>query len=203
MKTVSADFPKGFTLIELMVTIAIAGVLVGVAIPSFTSVISSSRLNTSTNELITALNLARSEAVKRSQSVTVRQVDANSFTHSGDTANWAGANWEDGWDVFTDVNNDGNYGTGDVLIRSYPALPANFTLRGNNNFTNFIRFTSIGFISNSVGGAFAICESGNISKAKLIIVKGSGRARIAPDTDHDGIPEKEDNTEISSCTSGF
>lgn len=175
----------------------------GAAIPSFTSVISSSRLSTSTNELVTALNLARSEAVKRSQSVTVRKIDSNSFTHNGDTANWAGANWEDGWDVFTDVNNDGSYGTGDLLIRTFPALPANFTLRGNNNFANFIRFTPNGFISNSGGGSFAICENTSISKAKLIIVKGSGRARIAPDTDHDGIPEKEDNTEISSCTSGF
>lgn len=188
---------------ELMVTIAVAGILVSVAIPSFTSIISSSRLNTSTNELVTALNLARNEAVKRGQSVSVRKVDDNSFTHTGDTAGWGTANWEQGWDVFTDTDNDGSYDTGEVLIRTYPALPTNFTLRGNNNFTNFVRFTSVGFISNSGGGSFALCDSGSISKAKLIVVKGTGRARIAPDADHDGIPEKDDGTEISSCTSGF
>ncbi|MBD9361166.1 GspH/FimT family pseudopilin [Methylomonas fluvii] len=203
MKTVPSDYLDGFTLIELMVTITIAGVLLGVAIPSFTSIISSNRLSTSTNELVTALNLARSESVKRSQSVTVRKVDDNSFTHLGDTANWGGANWENGWDVFTDADNDGNYETGDLLIRSFPGLHTNLSLRGNNNFANFIRFTPNGFISNSGGGSFALCESSTISKAKLIIVKGTGRARIAPDQDQDGIPEKEDGTEISSCTSGF
>jgi prepilin-type N-terminal cleavage/methylation domain-containing protein len=58
-----SEYNSGFTLMELMVTIAIAAILVGTAIPSFTSTITNNRLTTSANELVTALNLARSEAV--------------------------------------------------------------------------------------------------------------------------------------------
>ena len=59
---------SGFTLVELMITLAIAGILVAVGIPSFNSTISSNRLTSYANELVTALNLARSEAVKRGMS---------------------------------------------------------------------------------------------------------------------------------------
>jgi type IV fimbrial biogenesis protein FimT len=203
MKSIRHEKTSGFTLIELMVTIGIAGILVGVAIPGFNSIISNSRLTTSTNELVTALNLARSEAVKRGLSVTVRKVDDNSSTHLGDTANWSGANWENGWDVFTDADSDGNFETGDILIKTFTALPSSYSLRGNNNFTNFVRYTPNGFLSNVGGGSFVICNGLNVAKSRLIIIKGTGRIRIATDADHNGIPEKEDGTEISSCTSGF
>lgn len=183
------EYSSGFTLIELMVTVSIAAILLGVAIPNFTSIIASNRLTTSANELVTALNLARSEAVKRGQQVVVRKT---------------GTNWENGWQVFVDIDrstsakeNVLNSGT-DIELRVYSALPASLTLRNNNNFTNFIRYTPMG-ISNNLG-SFVICDGGSIIGAKLIIINRMGRIRIGTDTDHDGIPAKEDGTEISSCT---
>jgi type IV fimbrial biogenesis protein FimT len=68
------EYNTGFTLLELMITIAIAGILVGVAIPSFTSIITSNRLTAYANELVTALNLARNEAVKRGRGKLGRRV---------------------------------------------------------------------------------------------------------------------------------
>lgn len=186
------EHDTGFTLIELMVTIAIAGILIGIAIPSFTSIITSNRLTTSANELVTALNLARSEAVKRGQQVVVRKT---------------GSEWESGWQVFVDIDrstlakeNILDAGT-DIVLRVYSALKGSYTLRGNNNFTNFIRYTPMG-VSNNFG-SFVICSGSSLSGAKLIIINGMGRVRIAPDADHDGIPEKEDGNEITSCTTGF
>jgi type IV fimbrial biogenesis protein FimT len=193
------EYNSGFTLMELMVTIAIAAILLSVAIPSFTPTIASNRLTTYANELVTALNLARSEAVKRGVSVTVRKVDTNSCNKLG-----AGANWENGWDVFTDINNNGNCETGDVLIRTYAPLQSSYTLRGNNNFTNFIRYKSDGTSSNI--GSFVLCnnsDGNNIPEAntsKLITVNATGRMHIGIDADKDGIPEKDDGTEIVSCT---
>lgn len=196
-----SEYNTGFTLLELIITIAIVGILVGVAIPSFTSIITSNRLTAYANELVTTLNLARNEAVKRGISVTVRKVDDNSFTNKG-----AGANWEDGWDIFTDADSDGNFETGDVLIRTYDPLKFSYTLRGNN-FSNFIRFASSG--QSNTNGSFVICDNSdgnNVPEAntsKLIIVNSVGRGRMGLDSNNDGIPNTDTTataaSNITSC----
>ncbi|MEI8572788.1 prepilin-type N-terminal cleavage/methylation domain-containing protein [Methylomonas sp. LW13] len=210
MQKLFTETSKGFTLVELMVTIAIAGVLVGIAIPSFTSIISNNRLTTSANELVTALNLARSEAVKRGVSVTVRKIDDKSSTNKNKTA-WASANWEQGWDVFTDANDNGEFDTGDdVLLKTYAALSASYTLRGNN-FANFIRFTSSG--QSNTNGSFVICNNsdGNntpeANTSRLIIVNSIGRVRMGLDANNDGIPNTDTvastASNITSCLPPF
>jgi len=210
MQKLFTETSKGFTLVELMVTIAIAGVLVGIAIPSFTSIISNNRLTTSANELVTALNLARSEAVKRGVSLTVRKVDDKSSTNKNKTA-WASANWEQGWDVFTDANDNGEFDTGDdVLLKTYGALSASYTLRGNS-FSDFINFSSSG--QSNGGGSFVICNNsdGNnlpeASTSRLIIVSPIGRLRMGLDANNDGIPNKDTvastASNITSCLPPF
>lgn len=189
------DFPKlqlAFTVIELMMTLVLLTILLAIAIPEFTQSIVRNRLTGIANELITSLNYARSEAIRRGQHVAVRKT---------------GDNWENGWQVFVDINR----GTAaaknvfnadmDVKISEVAPLPMNYTLRGNNNFENFIRYQPDG-TSNNIG-SFAICQNDSIEGAKLIIVNAQGRARIAPDADQDGIPEKDKGSEISGCTSGF
>lgn len=168
---------KGFTILELMVTVAIAGILVAVAMPNFTYTLKSNRLTTINNDLVSALNLARSEAVKRNQQVVVRK-DA--------------AGWQNGWQVFVDIdrsagnddvfNDDGDAATlcesdEDCLLRIYPALPAgNYTLQ-TNNFTNFVRYTPTGQISLAGGGTFAFCENNDVATSREIIITATGRAQ--------------------------
>jgi len=199
------NYSNGFTLIELLVTIAIVGIVMSIAIPNFTQTIKNSRLTTTANELITALSLARGEAIKRGEHVVVRKT---------------GANWEDGWQIFVDVDRDAPASDAntfnddsdtdlcedgeDCLLRVYPALQASFTLRGNNNFINFIRYQPDGLSNNM--GSFAVCDNSdgnNVPEAntsRLIIVNRVGRVRIGVDSDSNGIPEKEDGNNLTSCT---
>lgn len=78
---------RGFTLIELMVVVAIAAILAAVAAPSFRSFVSGQRVKTAASDFVMAAILARSEAIKRNANVTITS------TSSGATG------WKDGWTI--------------------------------------------------------------------------------------------------------
>jgi type IV fimbrial biogenesis protein FimT len=103
----------GFTIIELMITIAVAAVVLGIGVPSFLSVIQSNRTATEVNKIVTAFNLARAEAVGRGLAVTVLPLTA------GD--------WNDGWQVGIDMNEDGDFvdGGAELTIQVYDAVIKN------------------------------------------------------------------------------
>jgi len=178
---------KGFTLIELLVTIAIAAIVVMFAIPNFTSSIRKSRTTTYANEFLTALNLARSEAIKRGVQVTMLRKGSTS------------GQWESGWDVFIDQDanetfnddNDSNLcemtngmPAEDCLLKTYPGLAAGFTLRtGGSTYKDYIAFDSSGLSTQTVGDTFRLCDSSaNTSNSRSIVINAVGRARISKGT---------------------
>lgn len=189
---------RGFTLVELMVVVTIVGILAAAAVPSFVAAVRNARLTSSANLLVTSLNYARNEAIKRGQNVVARKT---------------GAEWEAGWEVFVDADksnafnddNDANLCEAgeDCKLRSYEGLSTNYTLRGNN-FSTYIAFKATG--ESNTNGSFAICDNsdGNgvpeSKTARLIIVIGTGRVSQGRDLNGNGIPEKSDGTDLSSCT---
>ena len=82
---------KGFTLIELMVTLAVLAIVLGLAVPSFSSMLQDNRASSMGAELQGALQVARSEAVKRRQSVIICRSNA------AGTACEHGEDWSGGW----------------------------------------------------------------------------------------------------------
>ena len=89
----------GFTIFELMITVAVLGVLMGVGVPAMQSLMQNSRLTTQINLLSTSLALARSEAIKLNQRVLVCVSDSGTDCADGSTMTW-----DSGWITFVDRN---------------------------------------------------------------------------------------------------
>lgn len=175
---------RGVSLIEVLIVITIAAILLGVGIPSLQTYIASSRVVSSSQELFTALQYARSEALKRGQQVTLR--------HNGTAGS---RDWTSGWRMFVDVNGNGTQDAGDETLREGQALAAPLTIFGSANFADTIAFDTNGRLT-SAGGTFVVCYGGNLvdagqSRSRAVLVNGAGRVRPALDADKDGVPEKD------------
>ena len=114
---------QGLTLVELMVTLAVAIILITVGMPMFTGMAANNRAAAQTNDLVSALKLARSEAVKRSTPVAARR---------------SGAAWSDGWLVFIDDDGDGVNDTGETVLRSWDAPNGATVTDGGADFVGFV-----------------------------------------------------------------
>src|SRR5690606_37161586 len=105
---------RGFTVIELMVTLAVAAIVVPMAVPSLQSVINGNKLSGAANEMIASLETARMEAIRRGQRTTVC---LSSNANDGDSATCAASAFN-GWITFVDVNTNGTFDKGtDVFLR--------------------------------------------------------------------------------------
>lgn len=110
MKTPVMPVQSGFTLVELMVVIAVLAILVSIGIPGFQSIVAQNRATSTANELLATLQFARSAAIAHSRPVTVRPRTDN--------------DWDLGWVVERDVPDDIE------VLRESPALRASVSLDG-------------------------------------------------------------------------
>ena len=169
----------GFTLIELMVGVAIMGILLMVGVPSFQSAVASSRLTTSTNDVVSALALARTEAIRRGARVTVcKSANATGCTTAG--------NWAQGWIIFIDTTRsagDAAVDAGEVILASNAAASGNIVMAGSAGVTNFVSFASDGqarlMNGASQAGTLRVCSTAtalaDTRRARDIAITASGR----------------------------
>lgn len=159
----------GVTLLELLVALAVAGVLAALAIPAFTTLIQDNRRTVVLNELVSSLLLARSEAAKRGQAVSVCGSTAAGFPDCG-----GGENWDAGWQVFVDPDADGNLAAATDRLRVFRV-----------DYPVTIRITTVGpghlslrpFNQDGTSALVTVCDKRGAAQARGVILTGNGRAR--------------------------
>ncbi len=174
---------SGFTLLELMIVLAIGALIMTMAVPSFRDSINNQRLVTATNELVMSFTLAKSEAIKRVVYVTVCK-SSDGATCSGNTASW-----NEGWIVFANATtaNLGSFDVGDELIRVYSALPDSLAISAIGNVDTFVSFRPSGTLGTTAGnqlGTFTTCDYRGADSATAIVMQPSGRWQVSHDKDH-------------------
>lgn len=151
-------FQHGFTLVELMLALAIASVMMAIGIPSFQSTIKNNRLTVATNETIGAFNFARTEAFRRGNRVHIAEGENNV-----------------GWVVWIDADNDNAWDEGEE-IRLWSDFPDGVTV---DKVNAFIAFDPSGLANQNEtiticddrngedGSQLSLLLSGSFSKSKI------------------------------------
>lgn len=166
---------KGFTLVELMMVLAIGLVLQAVAVPALSAALDSMRLSAVSQSLFLSLQLTRSEAIKRGGRVVLCK------SASGADCTRVGG-WEQGWIVFHDRNNNARVDVGEAILQHEQSLGAAVRLSGNNLVESYVSYTPLGNASMTGGGmqmgTLTVCQpAATRVPARQIVISSSGRAR--------------------------
>ena len=158
----------GFTLLELLISLTVISILLGIGIPSFSAQLQRTRLETATSTMLDALALARTRAIS---------TNARTTMHST-------SDWQEGWDVFVDSNNNGRLDGTELVIQHHEKLTG-VTISGNKFVKDNISYVGSGEARNANGsnnagafqaGTLTICPTEKGEGSKLILARG-GRIR--------------------------
>ena len=178
--------PHGFTLLELMIVLAIVAILVTLAAPSLARMLQSNTRSSALNTFLADMGYARSEAIRRGGGVVLCRSDFPEATNPGCSSISAqsGAGWASGWIVFNDLDANGLKGTAEPLLRvQAPITSMDAISEGGSGGPSLFRFAGTGRLFNifstttlTFGGA-----SYGMNARRVVCVSMGGRARIAGD----------------------
>ena len=184
---------SGFTLVELLITLAVVAIVLALATPTLREVILNNQRSTQLNAIMSSLNVARAAAVQRGVNAIVCITDGATPPDCDTSA----TTWEDGWIVFADTNGDAAYeadpnGNGawddgeDFLISHHKPLPDGATLRGDSaEVTRSITFDARGFcascpqdVDDDEQPTLQLCDARAEAEARGVRIAWTGRAQI-------------------------
>jgi type IV fimbrial biogenesis protein FimT len=182
-KNLCTHFSGGFTLIELIIALLIGAIVTALSVP-MANMVKSSRSSSIAYEFVSALNFARSEAIKRGNKVTICRTISGARCEGLPDINEQKV-WDTGWIVFSDVNGNGQFNpTDDEILSVHGPLPEGYTLRSNARVR--VTYKPIG-ISPGYMDSWTVCApDAKPGFARGIIVAYSGRIRFAKDTNNNG-----------------
>ncbi len=188
----------GFTLVELLVTMVVAGILASFAIPNFKLTVQNNRLVTESNDLLGSLLYARSMAITIDSNLTTPahlvKICASSDGATCSTSN----NWQSGWIVTGYTSAAGatsnTSGTATLtVLRAYPAFTNTNTLNGAAVGSS-ITFNKDGTTNLAGGGSFILCDTRGVKYARSIYLYKNGEARVSQTAG-----QNIDGTSITAC----
>lgn len=168
----------GFTLVELMITLAVAIIVLAVGIPMYGSIVANNRAIAQANLFITALNMAKSEAVTQGIPVTVCANDDAANVNAATLKCGNSNDWANGWFVFQDNGaNTGVRDTGEAIMQLWQA-PA---VAGTNlvSTVGFINYTSRGENSGGATNFRLSQDDSKGSQTRCVYVNAGGQIRVA------------------------
>lgn len=169
--TISADHQRGYTLVELMMTLGVLAIVTAVAVPGFRDFVQNNRAAADANALLGALHLARNEAITRGVPVSV--------CASSDNATCAGAtDWSTGWIVFGDTEAPlGSVEGGDTLFRVFDPVGQGSVLGAD---ATALTYRANGFLAGAAAVEFTLTVPGCTGdNGRVITVSLQGRAGVA------------------------
>lgn len=171
---------NGFTLIEALVAMAVLAILAALAAPSFQSMIASSRLSSTSSELVTTFAQAKTNAIRLGQRVTVcMSANGTQCATSGD--------WTQGWIMFNDTTHSGTdavVDSGEKIVLYAPSLPNGLSIKSSN--LKYVSYAADGTAKTMNGGFLAgtlrVCNVStslsNDTRARDLILSSVGRLRV-------------------------
>ena len=157
---------KGFTLTELLMVLIIISVTLAIGLPNFQSLIISSRLTSSANAMVSALQLARFEALKQQKNVVIANKNGQ---------------WENGWIVFVDQKNQNNQlDDGESVLANFDSLNANLAVKIPTSYKNYVYYDKYGRINDN--GTFSFCSSSVLDDFRSVVIALTGRVHIESST---------------------
>lgn len=171
--------PNGFTLIEMLVVVAIAAILASLAVPSFRTMLVKRSTQSAADTLVSDMRYARTQALQRSTRVVMCSLAINSTSAcSGTTASWA-----NGWLIFVDKNNDDIVNGSDEILRVQQPVANIASIQSapvNSDHPQF-RFEANGWTKSS-SQTFVITPTGTVpaGSTQLVCISNQGRPSVRP-----------------------